>query len=139
MKAKSLIALGLSGVLAAVGVTVANFEGKELTGYVDPVGIETTCYGHTKTAQAGKRYTEDECLNLLAQDLAEHNKQLMSAVNFRRSSLLRYLNENQRNRACDELSRWVYAKGRKLTGLVKRREQERQMCLKGVSNAKATW
>ncbi len=161
MKAKSLIALGLSGVLAAVGVTVANFEGKELTGYVDPAGIETTCYGHTKTAQAGKRYTEDECLNLLAQDLAEHNKQLMSAVNvplsqgehmaylsfiynvgagnFRRSSLLRYLNENQRNRACDELSRWVYAKGRKLTGLVKRREQERQMCLKGVSNAKATW
>ena len=161
MKAKNLIALGLSGVLAAVGVTVANFEGKELTGYVDPVGIETACYGHTKTAQAGKRYTEDECLNLLAQDLAEHNKQLMSVVavslsqgehmaylsfiynvgagNFRRSSLLRYLNENQRNRACDELSRWVYAKGRKLTGLVKRREQERQMCLEGVSNAKAAW
>lgn len=158
MKAGKLIALGLSGVLAAAGVTVANFEGKELVGYVDPVGIETTCYGHTKTAQVGKRYSEDECLNLLAQDLAEHNKQLMSAVavplsqgehvaylsfiynvgagNFRRSSLLRYLNEGQRLRACDELSRWVYAKGQKLPGLINRREQERKMCLEGVNSAK---
>ncbi len=64
MKANKLIALGLSGVLAAVGVTVANFEGEELTGYLDPVGIETACYGHTKTAVAGKEYTEEECLNL---------------------------------------------------------------------------
>lgn len=160
MKAGKLIALGLSGVLAAVGVTVANFEGKELTGYIDPVGIETTCYGHTRTAIAGKAYTEDECLNLLAQDLAEHNQQLMDAIsvelsqgehiaylsfhynvgtgNFRGSSLLRYLNEGQRLRACDELSRWVYAKGQKLPGLITRREQERKMCIEGVNNAKAT-
>lgn len=158
MKANKLIALGLSGVLAAVGVTVANFEGEELTGYLDPVGIETACYGHTKTAVAGKEYTEDECLNLLAQDLAEHNSLLMSAVNvelsqgehvaylsfhynvgsgnFKRSSLLRYLNEGQRLRACDELPRWVYAKGRKLVGLVVRREQERKMCIEGVNSAK---
>ncbi|MCP4588380.1 lysozyme [Pseudoalteromonas sp.] len=158
MKANKLIALGLSGVLAAVGVTVANFEGEELAGYLDPVGIETACYGHTKTAVAGKEYTEDECLNLLAQDLAEHNSLLMSAVNvelsqgehvaylsfhynvgsgnFRRSSLLRYLNEDQRLRACDELPRWVYAKGRKLVGLVVRREQERKMCIEGVNSAK---
>ena len=77
MKAGKLIALGLSGVLAAAGVTVATFEGKELTGYLDPVGIETACYGHTKTAIAGKAYTEDECLGLLAQDLDEHNSMLM--------------------------------------------------------------
>ena len=158
MKAGKLIALGLSGVLAAAGVTVATFEGKELTGYLDPVGIETACYGHTKTAVAGKSYTEDECLGLLAQDLDEHNSMLMGAVNvelsqgehiaylsfhynvgsgnFRRSSLLRYLNEGQRLRACDELSRWVYAKGQKLPGLITRREQERKMCIEGVNSAK---
>ena len=50
MKAGKLIALGFSGILAAAGVTVATFEGQELTGYVDPVGIATTCYGHTETA-----------------------------------------------------------------------------------------
>ncbi|HEY7864369.1 MAG TPA: lysozyme [Psychromonas sp.] len=156
MKANKLIALGLSGVLAAVGVTVATFEGEELVGYVDPIGIETACFGHTATAIAGKEYTEHECLNLFAQDLAEHDEQLNHAVlvpltrgehmaylsfhynvgagNFRRSTLLKYLNENQRLRACDELIRWVYANGRKLTGLVKRREQERTMCLEGVSS-----
>lgn len=160
MKAGKLLALGFSGVLAAVGVTVANFEGKELTGYLDPVGIETACYGHTKTAVNGKVYTESECLSLLAQDLSEHNKQLLSAVrvdlsqgehiaylsfhynvgagNFRRSSLLRYLNEEKRKRACDELQRWIYAGGRKLTGLIKRRNEERAMCLKGVNDAKST-
>ena len=58
--------------------------------------------------------------------------------NFRRSSLLRYLNEGQRLRACDELPRWVYAKGQKLPGLITRREQERKMCIEGVNNAKAT-
>lgn len=157
MKAKGLIALGLSAVVASVGVTVATYEGKELTGYLDPVGIKTTCYGHTKTAVEGKAYTEDECLELLAADLSEHNAQLMKAVtvplsigehsaylsfhynvgvgNFRRSSLLRYLNEGQRVRACDELTRWVYADGRKLAGLVKRRAHERLTCLDGVNNA----
>lgn len=160
MKAKSLIALGFTGVLAAAGVTVAKFEGKELTGYLDPVGIQTACYGHTKTAVEGKIYTESECLNLLALDLAKHNEQLNSAVkvplsqgehiaylsfhynvgagNFRSSTLLRYLNEGKRNRACNELPRWVYADGQMLAGLVNRREQERQMCLEGVKHAKAT-
>lgn len=157
MKAKGLIALGLSSVVAAVGVTVATFEGKELTGYLDPVGIQTACYGHTKTAVQGKTYSESECLELLASDLSEHNAQLMSAVkvplstgehtaylsfhynvgagNFRRSSLLKYLNEGNRVRACDELTRWVYADGRKLLGLVKRRAHERLTCLDGVNDA----
>lgn len=143
-------------MLAAAGVSISIYEGKELTGYVDPVGIETACYGHTKTAQAGKKYTEHDCLDLFAQDLAEHDEQLRQAVavplshgehmaylsfhynvgagNFRRSSLLKLLNDNQRVRACDELTRWVYADGRKLLGLVKRREQERQTCLSGVKS-----
>ena len=54
MKANKLIAFGLPAVLAAVGVTVATFEGEELVGYVDPIGIETACFGHTVTAIAGK-------------------------------------------------------------------------------------
>lgn len=31
--------------------------------------------------------------------------------------------------ACDEMLNWVYVKGRKVAGLMKRREKERQQCL----------
>lgn len=157
MKLNKLTALGLTAALAFAGVSVSQFEGEELTGYLDPVGVATACYGHTETAEVGKRYTEDECLELLAKDLSKHNAQMMQVIavplsqgehvaylsfhynvgagNFRRSSLLKRLNAGQRERACDELTRWVYAKGRKLKGLVKRRQKERDMCLKGVRNA----
>jgi len=40
MKAGKLIALGFSGILAAAGVTVATFEGKELIGYVDLLALQ---------------------------------------------------------------------------------------------------
>ena len=160
MKAGKLIALGFSGILAAAGVTIATFEGQELTGYVDPVGIATTCYGHTETAVVGKEYTQDECLNLLADDLATHNEQLMSAINtklsqgehiaylsfhynvgsgnFQSSTLLKKLNNNDRIGACNELSRWIFAKGQKLPGLIIRREKERSICLDGVANVQST-
>lgn len=150
-----LIAAGLSTVLAAVGITVAQHEGEEFTGYLDPVGIETACYGHTKTAVNGKQYTESECLGLLAKDLSEHNERMLSVVHvalsngehsaylsfhynvghgaFSRSTLLKYLNENKRVEACKQLDRWVYADGRKFSGLVNRRAKERAMCLNGVT------
>ncbi len=159
MKAGKLTALGFSAVLAAAGVTVATFEGHELTGYVDPVGIATTCYGHTETAVVGKKYTENECLNLLANDLSEHNEQLMSVINvnlsegehiaylsfhynvgsgnFQSSTLLKKLNSNDRVGACNELLQWVYAKGKKLPGLIARREKERTICLSELSDVKA--
>jgi len=151
-----LIAAGLSTVVAFVGFNIAQHEGEEFTGYIDPAGIATTCYGHTKTAVVGKSYTENECVSLLAKDLGEHNTQMNSVINvdlspgehsaylsfhynighgaFTRSTLLRYLNQNKRVEACNELSRWVYAKGVKLQGLVNRREKERDICLKSLAN-----
>jgi lysozyme len=151
-----LITAGLSTVLALVGFGIAQHEGEELTGYVDPVGIATACYGHTKTAVVGKSYTENECINLLASDLGDHDKKMSSVVlvdlspgehsaylsfhynvghgAFSHSTLLRYLNQNKRVEACNELSRWVYAKGVKLQGLVNRREKERDICLKSLAN-----
>tara|TARA_B100000700_G_scaffold161345_1_gene178662 strand:- start:26475 stop:26999 length:525 start_codon:yes stop_codon:yes gene_type:complete len=155
MNKARLVALGLSGVVAATGITIARYEGKELVGYIDPVGVVTSCYGHTRLAEVGKVYTDAECLELLAEDLEEHNQQLMQVVsvplsrgehiaylsfhynvgagNFRRSSLLKLLNSGHRVRACNELQRWIYAGGRKLNGLIDRRDHERQLCLKGVN------
>jgi len=157
MKVNKLLAAGVTGVLALAGVTIAQFEGEVRTGYVDPVGVVTACFGHTATAELGKNYTENECLNLFAQDLGDHNKQLLNAVkgsmsvsehaaylsfhynvgagNFRSSTLLKFLNSGQRVKACNELPRWVYADGQKLPGLIKRREAERQLCLSELNDA----
>jgi lysozyme len=52
--------------------------------------------------------------------------------NFRKSTLLRKLNAGDIVGACNELPRWNKAKGQVLPGLVKRREAERQLCLKGI-------
>lgn len=51
---------------------------------------------------------------------------------FSRSTLLRKLNAGDAREACAELSRWVYAGGRVLTGLVKRRAAERELCEVGL-------
>jgi lysozyme len=157
MKVNKLLAAGVTGVIALAGVIVAEFEGEARTGYVDPVGVVTACFGHTQTAELGKTYTENECLNLFAMDLGDHNEQLLRVVkqplstsehaaylsfhynvgagNFRSSTLLKYLNNDERVKACNELPRWVYADGRKLDGLVKRRAVERQLCLSELTNA----
>jgi hypothetical protein len=50
---------------------VAGFEGLRTYVYRDPVGIPTYCFGETKNPKWGKRYTVDECRELLADRLQE--------------------------------------------------------------------
>lgn len=38
---------------------------------------------------------------------------------------------------CNQLSRWVYADGRKLQGLIKRREKERALCLADLKSTQS--
>lgn len=155
--AKRLAAIGLTGALAATGVMIADSEGYVPGTYVDPVGIVTACFGHTsKELKLGTAMSEQQCLELLAKDLVSHNQQLLSAINvslsdqeqaaylsfhynvgasnFRSSTLLKYLNAGNRVEACNQLTRWVYARGVKLNGLIKRRSHERDLCLSGVMN-----
>lgn len=138
---------------------VGYFEGRELIGYVDPVGIPTICYGHTATAKVGQTKTAAECEQLLQQDLGialnAVDKQLPGIAPetraalgsfvfnvgegaFRSSTLLRKAKAGDLQGACNELPRWVYAGGRQLNGLVRRREAERELCLKGVNGGKGT-
>lgn len=153
--AAKLSALGLSAALALTGGTIAVHEGYVPGVYVDPVGVLTACFGHTsQRLTLGIEMSEHDCLVLLAEDLTRHNEQLLDAVavtlsehehaaylsfhynvgpgNFRSSTLLRHLNAGRRVAACNELPRWVYAKGIKLPGLVKRRADEQDLCLKGA-------
>ncbi len=144
----------MAASLAAATSITAYFEGRSLVGYLDPVGIPTICYGHTATAALGQTLSEEECQQLLAADLGW----ALSAVDrhlpgappltraalgsftynvgvgaFERSTLLRKARAGDWVGACHELDRWVYAGGRKLNGLVRRREAERQLCLEGLN------
>lgn len=156
MGLKRRIAIGATaGALSIATAVVSYYEGYEPTAYRDPVGIATICYGHTATARMGQTLSQAECTDLLQADLGtafaavDRRAQvklppptraaLASFVynigegNFARSTLLRKLNAGDLRGACHELSRWVYAGGRKLNGLVKRRATERELCLEGVA------
>lgn len=54
--------------------------------------------------------------------------------NLRSSTLLKKLNANDRAGAADQFLRWVMADGKKLPGLIKRREAERTLFLKKNPN-----
>lgn len=144
----------IGGALALALPLVGYYEGRNLAAYLDPVGIPTICYGSTAGVQMGQTRTAAECDELLAGELgdaiaivdrlARHSQPdtrraaLGSFVYnvgggaFERSTLLRKLNASDVAGACAELSRWVYAKGRQLAGLIKRRAAERALCEVGL-------
>lgn len=146
---KLIASIGASAA-AIVTAFVAQHEGLRLWAYRDPVGVLTACYGHTgPDVQPGQTYTREQCRALLAQDLARHAQALACihrpltdgqkaafvsfAYNvgpqaFCGSSLVRKANAGDMAGACAELDKWVYAKGQRLPGLVKRRAAERAMC-----------
>ena len=138
-----LLALSTSGAAA-----IALYEGTKNTAYVDPVGVVTVCTGHTKTAKIGTTLTDAQCADLLRQDVsatATAMKRLVKVPltqkqydallsftfnvgegNLAKSRLLAYVNSNQCWEAGKEFSKWTYADGKKLAGLVTRRASERK-------------
>lgn len=159
-----LLALGLTSALASTGVIVSEHEGLVLGTYVDPVGIVTSCYGNTgydsegNKLVLGTKYSEDECLRQLADDLVEFNYAVKRNVkvpisdeelaaytsftynvgvgNFTASTLLKKLNAGDHVGACNELPKWKYSKGKVLNGLIKRRDKEKELCLSGLEGYK---
>ncbi|MCM2131471.1 lysozyme [Larsenimonas rhizosphaerae] len=151
----------LGGALSLSIQVVSYFEGTSLETYPDPVGIPTICTGHTgPTVALHQTRSPEECTELLKGDLGQAfdaiNASLAPDINqtlpptrraalasfifnvgegaFQQSTLLKRLNAGQTRAACDQLSRWVYASGRKMSGLVKRREAERALCLIGIDS-----
>ena len=121
-------------------------EGCSLQAYKDAAGVPTIGYGHTKGVRMGDRITEYWALELLKKDVAEVEQQvkalnvartegqLDALVSFafnlgigrlRDSTLLRVIRHGGKKSAIrQEFRRWVYACGKKLRGLEKRREWE---------------
>lgn len=141
--------------VAIAVASVSGFEGLRTVAYRDPVGIPTICFGETVGVNMGQIRTIEECKAMLADSLEIANKAVERCVRvpmsadrhaalvsftyniggtaFCTSTLVRKLNAMDILGACNELPRWNKAKGIVLPGLVKRREQERQMCLNGLT------
>lgn len=140
------IAIGIAGPL------VSQYEGYETRVYLDTGNVPTVCTGHTgPDVRPGDTWTDEMCDKARAKDLhdaavsvAKYAKvpmyeyefaALVSFVfnvgptQFKNSTLLRKLNAGDYTGACNELPRWVYDNGKKLRGLVKRRDAERKLCL----------
>jgi len=153
------LAIG-TGVLIGAGAILVpvlqGYEGLVLVAEPDPVGIPTICYGHTEGVKLGDTMSKQECDYLLAVEVMEYMKAVDEMVtvdlpetrlaalssfaynvgpeNLRKSTLLKLLNAGHTREACNELTRWSFAKGKKLRGLVIRREDERKMCLEGLED-----
>ena len=125
---------------------VMEMEGCRLEAYQDAAGVPTIGYGHTKNVRMGDRITQYWAKEMLREDIEEAEwqvkelnvarteGQLDALVSFvfnlgigrlKRSTLLKTIREGgSKAQITKEFKRWVYADGKLLPGLVKRREWE---------------
>ena len=152
---EKLIATIGAGAVALAVPLVAKYEGTVLRSYRDPVGSGRAGTGHTgPELKMGETYTRQQCEEMLYKDLAKHadalscvrqpltDGQRAAFVSFAfnvgegafcGSTLVRKANAGDIDGACAELSRWTYAGGKQLPGLIKRRAAERHLCEAGLA------
>jgi len=145
--------VAFAAVLAIAAPFVAKWEGNEPVGYADVVGIATACIGHTgPDVVVGQSYTAEECRQFFASDAGSAARAIDACVRVPlraneaaallslafnaggprvcNSTMVRLVNEGQPAATwCREFSKWVYAGGRKIKGLVNRRADEMKLCL----------
>lgn len=141
-----------AGALALAAPLVVYFEGTIPRTYRDPIGILTSCTGHTgPELRMGQTWTQEQCDQQLYADLLKHSEALdcikrpltdgqkaaflSFAFNvgnqaFCRSTLARKANLGDMRGACAELLRWTRAGDKELPGLVRRRNAEYQLCVR---------
>ncbi len=148
-----LIAGSIVGAMAIATPFIAGWEGKRNDPYRDIVGVQTVCYGETRVAM--RRYSDSECSALLIKavgdfmqpvidctpGLINRPEQLAAATSlaynigagaYCRSTIAKRFNAGDLRGACDGFRAWVNAGGKRVQGLVNRREAERKLCLTGL-------
>ena len=127
-------------------IKLMEFEGLRLEAYKDTAGVPTIGYGHTHNVRMGDRITSWYAKDLLTEDIAyfedkvkeldvaKTEGQLDALVSFAfnlgidrlaKSTLIKVIRQGgSRSQIKHEFKRWVYADGKKLRGLEKRREWE---------------
>lgn len=132
---------------------IMRHEGLRLGAYLCPAGIWTIGYGHTADVHSGMTITPAEAAYLLRDDVGLVDCQLkmlcdVTGVKLRQcqwdalasfvfnlglkslksSTLWKLIQADPDDaRIADEFARWVYAKGRRLPGLIARRADETRL------------
>jgi lysozyme len=155
-RARGLAAIVGAVAAAALFVFTSAQEGRVLKTYRDVGGVLTYCDGAIENAQAGKAYTPAECDAQLDRDLERHADGIAKCIPMDRltagqkvafvdaaynigvpafcgSSMARRANAGDMPGACDALLLWNRAGGKEVLGLTRRRQRERELCLKGLT------
>jgi lysozyme len=125
---------------------IAEFEGCRLKAYQDSVGIWTIGYGHTDGVKEGDTCTQEKADDWLKADAEFASVAINGAVRvsltqnefdalvafvfnvgagaFRKSTMLRKINDGDYDGAALEFKRWSKAGGKELAGLARRRAAE---------------
>lgn len=128
---------------------IKKYEGLRLSAYKCPAGVWTIGYGHTNNVRPDDIITETQAAELFLRDVLDVEGAINRLVTktltqgqydalvsfifnlgsgrFAKSTLRRLINEGNFEGAAKQFGRWVYANEKKLPGLVKRREEERQL------------
>jgi lysozyme len=123
-------------------------EGCKLTAYKDSVGIWTIGYGHIRGVKEGMKITQEQAETYFESDIMDYllpvqkevgqicnANQIAALTSFsfnvginglKKSTLLKIVKENPQNftEIRKEFMRWVYAGGKVIDGLKKRRVKE---------------
>lgn len=144
------------GIAALIVMFVGAWEGLRTRAYSDIVGVPTICYGETKGVEIGDSATKAECDAMLIQSLRRHEAGMRHCLknpdkipiktyvafvsltynvgtgNFCRSTARRRLNNGDWAGACKAATWFNRARGRKVQGLVNRRQAEYKLCMQGA-------
>lgn len=124
-----------------------NWEGCILTAYKCPAGVWTIGYGHTGNIKPGQKISQQQAENLLKQDLAKFENAVTSKANSmglnltqgqydslvsfaynlgpgKLPGIMQLLKNGDIDEAANKMKQYCHAGGKKLSGLVSRRNTE---------------
>ncbi|HEU6436590.1 MAG TPA: glycoside hydrolase family protein [Nitratidesulfovibrio sp.] len=153
-----LIGLIGAGTLALVVQHTGGWEGTRNVGYLDVAGVPTKCTGDTTDVIVGHYYTDEQCQESFDRALLKHTVpalecvpqlkgktfQLAAAIDmaynagpggFCSSKAAQLFREGRDREACEAIRDWrvtINKGAKRVRGLVNRRLDTVEMCLKGV-------
>ena len=133
---------------------IADFEGCRLSAYQCSAGVWTNGIGHTAGVKPRTQISERQAAVNLVEDVMRVEKGIArcmpvdmpqpvydAVVSFAfnvgataacKSTLAFFINQGEWRKACEQLPRWVFVNGVRVTGLERRRANELAYCLRGV-------
>ena len=152
MISKTRFAIAALALTASGFVGILGYEGFSSEAVIPvPGDVPTYGWGTTEGVKMGDTITPDEAIERAYRDIAKTESAIHKCVHvpisqgeydaftslaynigtnaFCRSTLVKKLNQRDYAGACQEIRRWVYVKGRKVQGLINRREKEFQLCM----------